>query len=153
MFRREVASAHSPGTQVTLVCNGTPFSVAASLLSALARFRADPSLLGRATIEIQTAVSGEIFSTFVKALSGEAVEITDANFAGLRQLAADLGFDELSQACSAFYRENDGRQVLRICRLQKRIHDKADQVGALKGQLDELQGAVADLRRRAGAAE
>jgi hypothetical protein len=123
------------------------------LISSSTRFKNDPTLLDRLKYEVQTKVSSDIFSTFINALTYKTCEINTANCAALQELAIEFGFDELLWKCTDVSGTADGASVVRICRLQKRIRNRARQANALKEQLEKLQSVVSILEEQAHASQ
>jgi hypothetical protein len=94
---------HGPQLKLNLNSNGTIFAIRKTLLlDRLHFFQEDAARLNHAEHRVSTRVRPAVFSDFVKRIQGEQVEITEANFPGLRDLSQEFGFDDLSAECKSF---------------------------------------------------
>jgi hypothetical protein len=92
-------------------------------------FQANPML---PHYSVTSAVSSEIFQTFLSAVKGQSIEVTPANFAGLSALCGEFGF----QLSSPSYR---------LCTLEAELQSQRADIGRLAGEVAALRGTAAQL--------
>jgi hypothetical protein len=87
---------------VTLVHSEETLTVpAVQMLAKCSQFQKNTTLLD-APYQVQSSVTLPIFREFASELEGNAVTVTDTNFAGLRRLCEEFGFGEFAVKLSNF---------------------------------------------------
>jgi hypothetical protein len=104
-------------------------------------FQSNPTLLAT-PYPLKSSVTLSIFREFVSAFEGNAVKITNTNFAGLQQLCEEFGFHEFAAKLSEFEYPNGFEETqdarTRITELEEKIARNDDETAILQNQLIQL---------------
>jgi hypothetical protein len=133
------------------------------LVTKCRRFIANQELT-RELYRVQAAVAADVFRAFVAALEGNAVDITEGNYADLSQLCEEFGFDGLTGQLSLFQPSvalKDAEARRRISALEERWQQSDRQIAELQPELCRqtetqeramaaLEAEVAQLKAAAG---
>jgi hypothetical protein len=142
-FSREVWSIavifHRIGmTAVSLVHPDVTHRIPVDLLvTKCRRFIANQELT-REPCRVQSAVAADAFQVFVATVEGNAVDITEGNYAELSPLCEEFGFDGLTVQLSMFQPSiglRDAEVRRRISVLEERWQQSERQTGDLPSQL------------------
>jgi hypothetical protein len=101
--------------------------------------------------QVKSDVPFEVFREFLSLLDDGAVEISNANFAGLSLLCTEFGFESLSLRLlgfrsSAAFAGQSGDSETRIARLEERALARDRSAAALEAEVGRLSEVVASLR-------
>jgi hypothetical protein len=149
---------------VDLVHPDVTHRIAADLLVTKPRRFAANQELTREPHRVQSAVAVVAFRTFVAALEGNAVDITQWNSAELSQLCEEFGFDGLPEQLSLFQLSTALRDAEARCRisvLEERWQQSERQIAELPSELSQgtetqeramtaLKAEVAQLKEAVG---
>jgi hypothetical protein len=133
------------------------------LVTKCRRFVANQELT-REPYRVQSAVGADVFQAFVAALKGNAVDITEGNYAELSQLCEEFGFDGLTGQLSMFQPSaalKNAKARRRISTLEERWQRSERQIAELQSKLSRqtetqeramaaLKAEVAQLKEAVG---
>jgi phosphopantetheinyl transferase (holo-ACP synthase) len=124
-------------------------------------FENNPSLTA-SPYRVQSSVSLSIFQSFISALEGNSIKITDTNFTGLQRLCEEFGFSEIAAQLSDFQpstglkatedADTRGRIAALEEKAQQHDHDTEvlqDKLTQLSTDFERLVGEVSALRSAA----
>jgi hypothetical protein len=124
--------------EVALLLNGKTFRLPGmALRQAYNAFRTTPLPL---RYSVTSAVSSEVFQTFLSALKGQSIEVTAANFAGLSALCREFEFSFSSPS-------------YRLCKLESAVESIQTDLRCLSDEVAALRGMAAVLSRLSGEIE
>jgi hypothetical protein len=115
------------------------------LLTKCRRFVANPQL-SREPYRVQSAVRADAFQTFITALEGHVVDVTEGNYTGLLLLCEEFGFDGLTPQLAMFDPSagpGDANSRRRILVLEEHWQVSERQIAELQSQLSR-QTAIQD---------
>jgi hypothetical protein len=99
-----------PRAPFNIVCNGVVYSISKGLLiDKLFLFSEHLALLDAESYAVRSSVRSDVFTTFVRAMQDDNVEINSRNFTGLQLLADEFQFEELQHKLREFrdtFRDN-----------------------------------------------
>lgn len=122
-----------------LLCGGEEFHVPRAILVDTGLFGDNPQLLKEESYDVKTCASPSIFNSFMDALEGSDISITQENYKDLKNLSAEFGTDFLEEALSSFSSENpevvsyadeETRQLLH--ELVKDVHRQEKELESMK---------------------
>jgi hypothetical protein len=134
---------------VTLVHPEEQVPVAATrLIEKCTRFKTNPALAS-APYAVKSPVPIRVFREFFSALDDGAIEITNANFAGLSLLSTEFGFDGLTAQLSDFRSSAafagevaDAEARARIAALEERALERDKDLARVQEEVARLSAAV-----------
>jgi hypothetical protein len=112
-------------------------------------FQKNPALLA-APYRAKASVTLPVFRDFVSELEGNGVTVTDTNFAGLRRLCEEFGFDEFAVKLSKF-RPSQGLNGAEDAEARGRIAALEEQVDQHSPPLRRCRANSGDSRQTLGA--
>jgi hypothetical protein len=102
---------------------------------------------------VQSRITLDHFQSFLEAVKGKDIQITNENVSGLSQLCAEFGFRNLSSKLSAFrdfplFRDSaDAEARSRISALEEGASQQERQLAALKANQSQVAQLPAELAR------
>jgi hypothetical protein len=138
-------------SDVSLILCDTSFAVGLRPLIANCDLFADGDPVTTSPYRIKSKVPLKVFQQFVKAIEGEAVEVTSQNFSCLTQLCDEFGFQTLSSKIADFrnspeFKDSaDDEARLQISGLEEQISQQEWRIMGLEADISRLAQPEADV--------